>query len=122
MSKIKLERISSQILREVSNIIHTNVRSKLLKNVTLTGIELSNDLSVAKLYYTFLGDYEEQDVIEELKKASSFLRNQLADRIEIRHTPELRFQFDKSIEYGSNIERILNNIKNNEEDSEAHTN
>jgi len=112
MSKIKLERIASQIMREVGGILHGEARSAILKSVTLTAAEVSADLSVAKIYYTFLGDYERNDVAEELKKASSFLRSQLADRIEIRHTPELRFQFDESIEYGSNIERILNTIEN----------
>ena len=109
MSKIKIERISSQIQREVSLLLHT-AKSPTLKDVTLTGCQVSADLGVAKVYYTFLGDYTHEEVAEELKKASGFLRRGLANRIDIRHTPELRFQFDKSIEYGTNIERILKNI------------
>ena len=119
MSKIKLERIASQIQREVSSILHGEARSNVLKSITLTGCQVSADLGVAKIYFTFLGDYKRTDVEEELRKASSFLRSQLADRIQIRHTPELRFQFDESIEYGSNIERILSNISENEDKEES---
>ena len=112
MSKVKLERMASQFTREISNIIHSEVKNEVLKSITITDAEVSADLGVAKIYYTFLGDYEKDFVAEELKKASSFLRTELAERLDIRHTPELRFKFDESIAYGTNIERILNEINN----------
>lgn len=112
MSKIKNERISSQIARELSIVLHGEAKSAILKAINITEVEVSADLSTAKVFYTFLGDYERNFVNEELKKASGFLRSELAGRIQIRHTPELRFQFDESIEYGTNIERILNEINN----------
>ena len=110
MSKIKLERIASHLVRELSNILHDEARNEVLKNITITAAEVSADISVAKVYYTYLGDYDRKFVEDELKNASSFLRTELAERIEIRHTPELRFHFDESVEYGTNIERILNQI------------
>ena len=111
MSKVKLERISAQIIRELNSILLKEVKNDELKSITITGAEVSGDLGVAKIYYTFLGDYEKDFVSNELKNASSFFRTQLAERLDIRHTPELRFKFDESIEYGTNIERILAEIK-----------
>ncbi|MDD4187317.1 MAG: 30S ribosome-binding factor RbfA [Bacilli bacterium] len=110
MSKIKTERIGSQIVKELSEIILDKAKSEILKTVTITATDVTSDLGLAKIYYTYLGDYDKNLVQEELNKASSFLRTELAERIDIRHTPELKFIFDKSIEYGTNIERILADI------------
>lgn len=111
MSKIKIERIGSQIERELSNIIFNEVKDEVIRSITITGSEVTSDLGLAKIYYTYLGDYEREFIDSELKKASSFLRTMLAEQIDIRHTPELRFIFDESIEYGTNIEKILSDIK-----------
>ena len=111
MSKIKLERIGSQITKELSKIIFTEVKDEKLKNITITAAELSSDLGIAKIYYTFLDDYSKEEIQQELEKASPFLRTELAKKIDMRHIPELKFTFDKSIEYGQRIEKILKNIK-----------
>lgn len=112
MSKIKTERIGSQIIRELSKIILEEAKSEILKTITITAADVTNDLGHAKIYYTFLGEYEKEVVQKELDGASKFLRTELAERIDIRHTPELRFIFDESIEYGANIEKILEKINN----------
>lgn len=111
MSKIKTERIGSQIIKELSEIILEEAKSEILKGVTITAADVTSDLGLAKIYYTYLGDYDKKEVQEELNKASSFLRTELAERMDIRHTPNLRFIFDNSIEYGTNIEKILADIK-----------
>lgn len=110
MSKIKSERIGSQIIRELSQIILKEAKSEVLKSITITAADVTPDLGLAKIYYTFYGEFEHSFVQKEIDKASKFLRTELAERIELRHTPELRFIFDESIEYGSNIERILSEI------------
>lgn len=110
MSNIKTERIASQIVRELSNIIFTEVKDDKLKNITITSASLTPDLGLAKIYYTFLDDYSRKEIQEELEKASAFLRTKLAETIDIRYTPELRFIYDESIEYGTNIEKILEQI------------
>lgn len=110
MSKIKKERISSHIIKELSEIILEEAKSEVLKSITITAADVTSDLGLAKIYYTFLGDFERDFVQSELDRASKFLRTELAERIDIRHTPELRFIFDESIEYGANIEKILSEI------------
>ena len=109
---IKIERISSQMTKEISYILATEVKDKTLKFVTITDCKVTNDLSFAKIYYTIL----DQDKIEESKKAfknaSGFIRKTLADRIDIRHIPELEFVYDESIEYGKKIEDKIREINN----------
>ena len=84
MSNIKLERIASQIVRELSSIFYEEVHNEILKNVTIIDARVTNDLSLAKVYYTFLGDYDKVTIAAELKNASSFLRTELANRIRWR--------------------------------------
>lgn len=112
MSNIKIERISSQITKELSEIFYEEVHNEILKSVTIIDAKVTNDLSLAKVYYTFLGDYDKITIQEELKNASSFLRTELAKRMDLRTTPELRFVYDESTEYGEHIDEIIEEIHN----------
>ena len=112
MSNIKLERIASQIVRELSSIFYEEVHNEILKNVTIIDARVTSDLSLAKVYYTFLGDYDKVTIAAELKNASSFLRTELAKRMDLRTTPELRFVYDESTEYGEHIDEIIEEIHN----------
>ena len=110
MSSIKIERINHAILEEVSKILMREVKNQDLKFVTITDTETTSDLSYTKLYYTVMD--KDQDVIQkELEKASPFIRTKLAERIDIRHTPELRFIYDNSISYGEHMDKLLNEVK-----------
>ena len=111
MNQIKLKRIESQILREVSDIIMNDARDSAIKNITITGCNVTNDLSFAKIYFTTQSD--KKTMLKDLEEASSYIRLELADRIEIRHIPKIKFVYDESIEYGNRIERILSDINGN---------
>jgi len=111
MNQIKLKRIESQILREVSDIIMNEARDNAIKDITITGCNVTNDLSFAKIYFTTQGD--KQLVLKDLGEASGYIRGELAERIEIRHTPKLKFVYDESIEYGQKIESIISEIHGN---------
>ena len=78
--------------------------------MTITGCEITNDLSFCKVYFTVLDDSKRESTLEALKKSASFIRGELSRRIEIRHTPELKFIYDESIEYGNKIEKIIEKI------------
>ncbi len=112
MSSIKSKRIASNIQKEITSIILEEARDNILQSITITGCVLSNDLSIAKVYFTSMLDMDKIQLEKEMREASPFIRKELASRIEIRHTPEIRFVFDESIEYGSNIDRIINEIHN----------
>ena len=79
-------------------------------------LEVTNDLSYAKVYYTYMGEESPEDVKKNLEVAEPYLRTMLASKMkDLRKMPELRFYVDESIEYGNNIERILNDIKKDDE-------
>ncbi len=86
-----------------------------MHTVTITGCDVSNDLSYAKIYFTSSLDIESKELERELEEASGYIRHELADRIDIRHTPKLIFKFDNSVEYGNHIESIINKINKKEE-------
>ena len=108
--KLKAERAGSDIQKELSNIMLFEAKDKDFKNVTITAVEVSNDLSYAKVYFTTTDNREK--VTNDLNNASGFFRSLLAERLEIRHTPELKFIFDESIEYGQRIEKIIEKLHN----------
>lgn len=112
---VKIDRISSDVQRELSSIMMLEAKDETLKHVTITGCEVTSDLGLARVYYTYMGEESLDDVQKNLEVAAPYLRTVLASRIELRHTPELRFIYDDSIEYGQNIERILNELREEEE-------
>lgn len=115
MNSIKQGRISSQIMRELSNIMLLEARDETLKHVTITGCEVTNDLSIARIYYTYMGEENINEVIKNLKVAAPYLRTVLASKItDLRKMPELRFVYDNSVEYGKHIEKIIDKIHENE--------
>lgn len=112
---VKIERISSEVEKIVSEIMLLEARDETLKHVTVTGCEVTSDLSFANIYYTYMGDESLEDVAKNLEVAAPYIRTVLASKIELRHTPELKFHYDKSIEYGQNIERIINELHEEDE-------
>ncbi len=108
--KLKGERVASDLLKELALILLTEVKDEDLKNVTITYATVTNDLSSAKVYFTTLDDEKREKVIKDMNNAAPYFRSELASRLNIRHIPELRFVYDKSIEYGSRIESIIDEI------------
>ena len=107
---IKIERISSQIIKEISSILSLEIKDSDIRFVTITDCQVTNDLSFAKVYFTVLDVNKKDITLKALNNASGFIRKELASRIEIRHIPELEFVFDESIEYGKKIENIIEKI------------
>lgn len=108
---IKNERINNILHRELSYILANEVKDKDIKFVTVTECRVTSDLSFAKVYFTVLSNKEE--TIKALKNAKGFIRKILADRVELRHIPELEFIYDDSIEYGKRIEDKIKEIHEN---------
>ena len=117
MNQIKLKRIESQIVKEVSDILLNETNDDLMKTVTITGCEVASDLSYAKIYFTSISDMENKEIEAEMEEASSYIRMKLADQIELRHTPKLRFIYDTSIAYGEKIERIIREINEDKDEN-----
>ena len=107
---VKIERLNSTFVKEISHILQTEIKDEDIKFVTITDCDITNDLSFAKVYFTVLDDSKREQTLIALNKASSFIRGELSKRVEIRHTPEIKFIFDSSIEYGKKIENIIDKI------------
>lgn len=112
---IKIDRISSQIAKEVSYILATEVKDSNIRFVTVTDVKVTNDLSYAKVYVTILDESKKKETMLALKNASGFIRRELAERVELRHTPELEFIYDESIAYGAKIEDIIEELHEHKE-------
>lgn len=110
MPSHKTERIASDILKYLSNILLTETNDDLMKSITLTDVRVSKDLSYAKVYFTSISELSHKDIEKEMKEASPFLRGKLAKVLDVRNIPELQFEYDETIEYATKIERIINNI------------
>ena len=107
---VKIERINRMIMEEVSKILMLEIKDENIKFVTVTDCDTSNDLSYAKIYVTVLEEDKKEETLKALNKASSFIRSELAKRIEIRNIPELKFYYDESISYGEKIDKIIDKI------------
>lgn len=115
MAKNRSGRVSEQIKKELSVLIQSELKDPRIGFVTVTGVEVPNDLSQAKVYLSVFGDEDSKaDSLKGLEKANGFLRTELGKRIRLRHTPELIFKIDESIAYGSHIEKLLGDITNEE--------
>lgn len=112
---IKIDRIASNLVKEISYILMTEVKDPDVKFVTVTDCKVTSDLSYAKVYVTMLNNQYKVETMDALKSASGFIRHELQDRVDIRHIPELEFIYDESIEYGKKIEDIIEQI--HEEDT-----
>ena len=111
MANLKIERLNHAFQEEISMIMLREVKDEDLKFVTITGVDTTSDLSFAKVYYTVLDESKKEKTKEALEKAAPFIRTKLAERIEIRHTPELKFIYDTSIAYGEHIDELIDKIK-----------
>ena len=107
---IKIERINHMIMEEVSKILMLEVKDERFKFITVTDCDTSSDLSYCKIYVTVLEQEKKEETLKALNNASSFIRGELAKRIEIRHIPELKFIYDESVFYGEHIDKIIDKI------------
>ena len=111
---LKGERVASDLMKEISKILLTEIKDEDLQRVTITYATVTNDLSFAKVYLKTLDDYKKDKVIKDMNNAASYFRTELAGRLNIRHIPEIKFIYDESIEYGKKIEDIIEKINNEE--------
>lgn len=111
MNNIKQKRIANSINKCLCEIILEEAKDSLLKEITITGCDVTNDLSFCKVYFTSLNDSDTKKLEKELNdNTANYLRGKLSGEIELRHTPKLVFKYDTSIAYGENIEKIINKI------------
>ena len=101
------QRLGDLIQREVSELIRLELRDPRVGRITVTSVDVSPDMSHAKVFFTMLEKDRLEDTLHGLKRSAGFLRSQLARRIEMYTTPELRFEYDESVERGDRLSRLI---------------
>lgn len=111
MARVRVGRVGEQIKKEISTIIQQELKDPRIGFITVTGVEVTNDLSQATVYLSVLGNEEQREAtLHALARSTGFIRSELGKRIRLRHTPALLFKFDGSIDYGSRIESLLHEL------------
>ncbi|MDN4594453.1 30S ribosome-binding factor RbfA [Polycladomyces subterraneus] len=112
MARIRVSRVGEQIKKELSQILQQELKDPRIGFVTITSVEMSGDLQHAKVYVSVMGDEEQKkNTLAALNKAKGFIRSEIGRRITLRHTPELVFKVDESIEHGQYINQLLREVK-----------
>ncbi len=116
MGKRRQERMSEEIKRTISQIMQ-GIKDPRINSasISLTRVDLSNDLSHARINVSILGDEQKQDeMMNAISSARGYIRSELAQRLKVKHAPELEFKLDKSIEHGIRISTLLETLKDDE--------
>lgn len=111
MNKKRTARISSEVKREISKIIANDLNDPRLTidaMVSVTDVEVTNDLSYADVYISVLGNEKNKDdVMEALDQATGYIKILIGERMRLRTMPEFRFKFDESIERGAYMDKLI---------------
>ena len=108
----RMTRINDEILRELSQILMTEVKDPRLGVMTsILRVDTTQDLKYCKVYVSVLGNEEEKKgVMEGLKNAGGFIRHLIAERVNLRNTPEFIFKLDDSVEYGIRMSKLIDEV------------
>ena len=111
MKNNRLERVNSEIQKEVALIINNELRDpQITSMIGVSEVDVSPDLANAKVYLSVYGG-DAEDTLNRVKGAGSFIRGRLAKKIRLRIIPRLDFYLDNSLTYGQKIDELLSNIK-----------
>ena len=112
MKSVRVERINSEIQKAISHIIDNDVRDPQIDAIiSVSNVETTPDLSYCRVFITSIGTTPSDEVLARIKGAAGYIRGKLSKMVKLRITPRLEFLKDESVEYASNIESILKNIK-----------
>lgn len=125
MESQRAHRVGEQIHKEISALLVRGLKDPRIGFVTITAVEVTPDLHLARVYFTVMGEAQARnESAKGLKSSVSFLRRELGKRLRMRYVPDLLFCYDESLEYGNRIESIIREIHHegadDPDDSESH--
>lgn len=114
-NSIKNTRVNAEVQHELANLIREGIKDPRIHPMTsVTAVEVAPDLKTCRAYISVLGNEEaKKNTIAGLKSAEGYIRRQLAKRINLRNTPEIRFILDESIEYGVTMSKLIDEVTGN---------
>ncbi|MFS0574183.1 30S ribosome-binding factor RbfA [Sporosarcina sp. 179-K 3D1 HS] len=114
---MRANRVAEQMKKELGAIIGQKLKDPRVGFVTVTDVEVTGDLQQATVFISVLGkDSEREATLTGLTKAKGFIRSEIGQRIRLRKTPEIEFEFDDSVEYGNRIESLLRQVSDEREE------
>ncbi len=112
----RAERVSGQVQKVLSDLLLKGVNDPRLAQATISGVTMSRDLRIAKVYFSAHGDAHDKQAIQAgFVSAKGFIKRELARELGLRYMPELKFFYDASFEYGAHINRVLKSIQSDDE-------
>ena len=114
MSVQRINRISVEFKKEISDIIRNEIKDPRIAELTsIMSVEITRDFKYAKVFVSVYGDDKaKEETMEGLRSAAGFIRKEMGKRVKIRYNPEIIFELDTSIEYGIHISKIIDDINN----------
>ena len=120
MASNRKGRINEELQRELSTLIRALKDPRVQQSmVSVTKVEATGDLRYAKVYISVLDKDKSKETLKGLKSAGGFLRREIGSRLQLRYTPELVFELDDSIEYGTHMFNLLRSLEIKEDDGNA---
>ena len=105
------QRVAQQLRKEISDVITNRVKDPRLGFFTVTEVDVSDDLKLARVYISIMKEEERKASIEVLEAARKFIRSELGKRLRMRAIPSLEFKLDTTLEYGDRIDKLLKEVR-----------
>ena len=113
---VRPDRVAHEVQAAIGSLLSRGeLRDPRIGFITITGVKMSPDLRVAKVFYSMIGSPEERKASQKgLNAAKGFIRREVSARVQLRVSPEIYFVFDESIVEGDKIDRLLREVKDKE--------
>jgi ribosome-binding factor A len=114
MSVNRSQRVGDLILREISSLLLRKVKDPRIKGTTITEVHMTKDLRIAYVYYSIFGqDANKKSAQEGFESAKGYIRKEIGEKIQLRYVPDIHFKYDNSLEYGQEMDNLLDKIIRN---------
>ncbi|WP_282926110.1 30S ribosome-binding factor RbfA [Helcococcus kunzii] len=119
MDKKRIKRIESELKKEISALINTELKNPRIAPITsITEVDLTDDLQSAKIYVSVFGkEYEKKETIEALQHSIGFIKRELGKRMQLRHIPDLKIILDEHIEEAMRMEKLISDVIKKDEEA-----
>ena len=105
------QRVGQQLRKEISDIVMNRVKDPRLGFLTVTEVDVSDDLKLARVYISIFKEDERKATMEILDSAKKFIRSELGKRLHMKSIPSLEFKLDTTLEYGDRINKLLKEVQ-----------
>ncbi|MGC9323379.1 MAG: 30S ribosome-binding factor RbfA [Desulfomonilia bacterium] len=111
---VRQARVGDLLKKAIAEVIQRKVKDPRIEGVTITGVEVSVDLKVSRVFFCVTDTSRKQDVLEGLQSAAGFLRHEMSRSVRLKSIPQLSFSYDESFDYGTKIDTILDRLERDE--------